>query len=214
VLRGQDGGGYLVEDALVRGPNAGFDVGDLDGNGVDDLVLVPAIEWVVIHWGNSDGTYTFDNVSTSSARSSGGPRGVQLLDVDSDGDLDVVAAWLSIDETEHGRARPRGAALNRLRGTDQQAAKARSRSSAGHGAEDRRPTGLRGRSLAALDLGRPNCASEATFLKVGSRDRRRDARAGRPRRVAVRTVDDVVRGARRRPARTRPEDVHRACRPG
>ncbi len=92
--------GYLVTAAADFTDPWDTAAGDIDGDGDNDIVAVSEggdrLRWFVNN-GALDGT-NFQTNYTIDTRAGGDPHYVQVIDMDNDGDRDVVATWFSTDE--------------------------------------------------------------------------------------------------------------------
>jgi hypothetical protein len=89
---------------LVNGANTFYQpvdaaIGDLNGDGIPDLIVgtddqVPTSfhQGIVVALGNGNGTFQTPNLFLSSPQTGPDPMGVQLIDLNRDGKLDVIAA--------------------------------------------------------------------------------------------------------------------------
>ena len=99
VVHLNDGHGNFTRlpDALVSGDFAErLDIADMDGDGLLDLAVVRRtasfIRFIDIHLGNGDGTFV---PTPARSLTDGEPFRLELVDIDLDGDIDVVAGSVS-----------------------------------------------------------------------------------------------------------------------
>lgn len=74
--------------------NYTLDLGDIDGDGDLDIFSTASTIWDVSWWRN-DGSESFTEVSVDSSVAFGGPQRLSFVDMDGDGDLDLLGANLN-----------------------------------------------------------------------------------------------------------------------
>ncbi|AEA42790.1 T9SS type A sorting domain-containing protein [Fluviicola taffensis] len=91
-IKNNGSGNFLLNSSTISGDNFGTnEFGDLDGDGDQDLV---GIDMNDLHWTRNDGNGNFQSVPTIIAQSPtlGLLTQLSILDIDHDGDLDLVTA--------------------------------------------------------------------------------------------------------------------------
>ena len=94
VLLNDGNGAFSVGQSLGSGVRRDMEVGDINGDGIDDLVTLG--DSIVAFIGNGDGTFDSPWSWNTEGRDI---RDIALGDVDGDGDLDLVSTNFSVNES-------------------------------------------------------------------------------------------------------------------
>lgn len=98
------GNGIFEPQALIINPRAGeaaryFDAGDINNNGITDLVVSYFSTNGGIYWHENDGQGTFDAGTPLQIPSGAGSNFTKMADIDNDGKLDVVVSFSFNNQT-------------------------------------------------------------------------------------------------------------------
>ncbi len=84
-------GSYVVNSTISSGSRIeGVAIGDLDGNGTQDIVVMDSHTGIELHLGNGDGTFQARQFLGADP-TNGGYDSVELRDINDDGNLDIIS---------------------------------------------------------------------------------------------------------------------------